>query len=335
MTTNILQYYTDTVLMVAPTKFFFNTETAWDNEFMNQIEDDSDLACGNEEAQQTKVGIDFIAAQEHQNLVQKIEESGISVIKYEQQADDLPDSLFPNNWVSSHKYPNSIDEKGVVCVYPMKVPTRQREVNYDIVRHLTGDEGHTIDFTNYNHVGKALEGTGVLIFDPANRKIYAGISQRWELDVLENFLENFNQNFSSPFKLVTFTAKTATGTPIYHTNVMMSILSDHAAICLEAIQDPEERERVIQELSSPELNDYPKRIIDISLDEVYQMWGNILCVVNNKAEPWVIMSSTAFNGFSEEHLHELESHYRIIHSDVSTIEKIGGGSARCMVAEVF
>mmetsp|Transcript_2792 Transcript_2792/g.3256 ORF Transcript_2792/g.3256 Transcript_2792/m.3256 type:complete len:154 (-) Transcript_2792:301-762(-) len=153
----------------------------------------------------------------------------------------------------------------------MKAPTRQREVNPEIIKELLGDDGHVIDFTGYNNVHKTLEGTGVLIFDPANFKIYAGISQRCEKDVLEHFVESFNKLSSTPFKLVTFTAKTKSGTPIYHTNVMMSVLSEHAAICLEAIQDIEERERIVTELTSPELNKYPKTIIDISLDEVYKM----------------------------------------------------------------
>ena len=116
---------------------------------------------------------------------------------------------------------------------------------------------------------------------------------------------------------------------------MMSILSHHAVICLDSISDPEEKEKVVNELSSPDLNEFPREIIDLSPDEILTMWGNILWVVDNQGKAWVIMSSTAFNGYSDENRKELESHYKIIHSDVSTIEKIGGGSARCMVAEVF
>jgi hypothetical protein len=202
--------------MVEPTKFFFNTETAADNEFMNEMDVDAET-------------INKKAIAEHQGLRQAIEEAGVSVIKYAQQEDDLPDSLFPNNWVSTHRYPGTMDEK-VVCVYPMKVPTRQREVNPKIVEHLAGSNGHVIDMTRYNDVSLALEGTGVLIFDSVNRKIYAGLSQRCELQVLEHFLELFNSKSQKPFKLVTFKATTASGTPIYHTNVMMSILSDHAVI---------------------------------------------------------------------------------------------------------
>ena len=135
--------------------------------------------------------------------------------------------------------------------------------------------------------------------------------------------------------MVTFTSTTHSGTPIYHTNVMFSILSSHAVVCLESIQDLEEREKLIRELSSPELNRFPRRIVDITLEEVGNMCGNILCVLDNAEEPCIIMPSTAYYGFSVENRDELEANYKIIHSDVSTIEKIGGGSARCMVAEVF
>lgn len=328
-----LKYYAKTVMMVEPTKFFYNQETACDNEFMNDVDDDNMT----EEATPTNemsFGVDNIAVKEHQALRQKIEDSGVSVMCYQQQADDLPDSVFPNNWVSVHHYPELMEQK-VVWVYPMKAKNRQREVNPNIVSDLMGPEGHCIDFTGYTDFNKSLEGTGVLIFDPLNQKIYAGLSQRCEKDVLEHFCENLNAVSTHPWKLVTFWATTPSGTPIYHTNVMMSILSDHAAICLESIRDVEERERVVKELTSPELNRFPREIIDLSLEEVFQMGGNILWVVNRENEPCVIMSSTAYNGFTDENRKTLEGTYKIIHSDVSTIEKVGGGSARCMVAEVF
>jgi hypothetical protein len=159
----------------------------------------------------------------------------------------------------------------VVCVYPMKVPTRQREVNYKIVEEILEQDGVIIDLTRFCDQGLALEGTGVLIFDPVNRKIYANISQRCELEALTYFVEVLNTHSKSPFKLVTFSAKTHSGTSIYHTNVMFSMLSEHAVVCLESIQDLEEREKVIDEITSPELNDYPRKIIDISLEEVGKM----------------------------------------------------------------
>ena len=177
MSSKVLKYFANRVLMVEPTKFFFNIETALDNEFMNDIEHEGDASSSNEGEQAQRHEIELTAAKEHQDLVQKIEENGVSVVKYKQQADDLPDSVFPNNWVSIHKYPDTLDE-GMVCVYPMKVPTRQREVNYDIVRDLSTEEGHIVDLTHFTSSEKALEGTGVLIFDAANHKIYAGISQR-------------------------------------------------------------------------------------------------------------------------------------------------------------
>jgi len=308
-------------MMVEPTKFFFNAETAKDNEFMHDVQEDNEVIAKQ-------------AIEEHQTLRKRIEEAGVEVVKYIQQEEDLPDSLFPNNWISTHKYPGLIENR-VVCVYPMKAPTRQREVNYKIVDEFMEASGHCIDMTSYCDKELALEGTGVLIFDAPNKKIYANISQRCEKEVLEHFLELFNSKSKEPFRLVTFTAKTHSDTAIYHTNVMLSILSDHAVICLESIQDEEERDKVIEELTSSELNDFPRKIIDISLEEVGNMCGNIICVIDKAEQPCVIMPSTAYYGYTSSNRDELETHYKIVHADVSTIEKIGGGSARCMVAEVF
>ena len=307
--------------MVEPTQFFFNTETAIDNEFMHKTEDDTET-------------VNQKAIEEHKGLCKAIQDAGVDVLTYYQQSEDLPDSLFPNNWFSTHKYPGLIDNR-IICVYPMKAPTRQREVNPKIIEDLTEESGKSLDLTGFNDKGGVLEGTGALIFDPVNRKVYANISQRCEADVLDHFLSNFNELSKEPFKSVTFEARTASDTPIYHTNVMLAILSDHAVVCLESIKNEEEREKVRQELTNPDLNIHPKKLIDISLAEVDQMWGNVICVLNKSGEPCIIMSSTAFNGFTKEHKEELESHYKLIHSDVSLIEKIGGGSARWMVAEVF
>ena len=307
--------------MVEPTQFFFNTETATDNEFMHKTEDDNE-------------SVNKKAIEEHRALSKAIQDAGVEVVTYYQQSEDLPDSLFPNNWFSTHKYPGLLDSR-LICVYPMKAPTRQKEVNLKIVEDLSEESGKTIDFTGYTEKGGVLEGTGALIFDPVNRKVYANISQRCEADVLEHFLTSFNEISKEPIKAVTFESRTASDTPIYHTNVMLAILSDHAVVCLESIKNEDEREKVKQELTSSELNVHPRKLIDISLAEVDKMWGNVICVLNKSDEPCVIMSSTAFNGFTQEHKEELESHYKLIHADVSLIEKIGGGSARWMVAEVF
>ena len=167
-------------MMVEPTHFFFNTETAKDNEFMTEVDEDSSIVSKK-------------AIQEHRDLSKAIQDAGISVVKYQQQADDLPDSLFPNNWISSHYYPTNLDKK-LVCIYPMKAPSRQREVNSKIVEDLAGESGTVIDMTHYTELNIALEGTGVLIFDAPNSKIYANISQRCDMEALNHFLEVFNSH---------------------------------------------------------------------------------------------------------------------------------------------
>jgi hypothetical protein len=202
--------------MVEPTLFFFNAETATDNEFMHKTEDDNET-------------INKSAIEEHNKLSKAIQDAGVDVVTYHQQSEDLPDSLFPNNWFSTHKYPGLIDSR-LICIYPMKAPTRQREVNPKIVEEQSEESGKSIDFTGYTKKGGVLEGTGALIFDPVNRKVYANISQRCEADVLDDFLSSFNEISKEPFKAVTFEARTASDTPIYHTNVMLAILSEHAVV---------------------------------------------------------------------------------------------------------
>ena len=218
----------------------------------------------------------------------------------------------------------------------MKCVTRQREVNYKIVKDLSDHKnGHIINLTGLNKQNKVLEGTGALIFDPANHKVYAGISQRCQKQVLNKFLKEFNSISKTPFKSVTFSAKMDTNKPIYHTNVMMALLTNHAVVCLDSVQDEEERKNLKKELTSKSLNKHPRKIINISIKEMQQMCGNVICLRSKNDEPVVVMASTAYNGFTSKNKKLLEKNYKIVHSDVHTIEEIGGGSARCMVAEVF
>lgn len=316
-------YYASKVLMVEPTNFFYNKETAEDNEFMNEVDMD------NKEIQRK-------AKEEHGRLVDAITDAGVEVLLYKQKAKDSPDSIFPNNWLTTHMYPGMM-EHPLVWVYPMKAPTRQKEVNYEIVDDLLNSmpKSHLIDFTAYHDYGEACEGTGVLIFDAPNKSVYANLSQRCKPDAFSHFIEVFNDNITETFELVTFSAKTKTGKPIYHTNVMFSMLPYHGVVCLESFENDQEHQKIKEEIEDKHLNVHPRKIVDLSLKEVHQMWGNILGVKNDQDEFWVIMSEKAYNGFTEAHRNELESNYKIIKADVETIENVGGGSARCMVAEIF
>ena len=307
--------------MVEPTNFYFDKQTAGDNEFMHDQEISTEKL--------TKE-----VKEEHQGLVKEIESNGITVMKYFQMEDDLPNSLFPNNWISTHKCEGIIEDR-LVCVYPMEWENRQREVNKKMIEDLKNGDGEVIDMTDYVKKEKYLEGTGALVFDMANLKIYANVSGRCADEPLHEFVENFNSKTKKPFKLVKFDAKNPDGTSIYHTNVMMSIVGDHWIVSLDSLVDEDEKNKVIEELTSTETNEFPKKIIDISREELEHMCGNVIGLVNSEGKPCVVMSSTAYNGYTKEHFDELKSHYKMIHSDCSKIENIGGGSARCMIAEIF
>lgn len=221
--------------------------------------------------------------------------------------------------------------------YPMKCENWQREFNVKLVQDMmklgTG-KNEFVDFAHHHYKGKYLEGTGVLIFDTINLKVYVNISPWADANLLTSYLENFNSFQKSPYSAITFKA-TNDGHPIYHTNVMLGILTDHAVVSLESVKSKKEKQALIEGLTSTESNSRPKKLIDISLKEVNEFCGNVLQVLNDKDEECVIMSTRAYKGFSEQNRKTLEDRYWIVHSDLSTIEHIGGGSARCLIAEVY
>eukprot|EP00349_Pseudokeronopsis_sp_Brazil_P000630 CAMPEP_0202957366 /NCGR_PEP_ID=MMETSP1396-20130829/1777_1 /ASSEMBLY_ACC=CAM_ASM_000872 /TAXON_ID= /ORGANISM="Pseudokeronopsis sp., Strain Brazil" /LENGTH=200 /DNA_ID=CAMNT_0049674809 /DNA_START=426 /DNA_END=1028 /DNA_ORIENTATION=+ len=182
---------------------------------------------------------------------------------------------------------------------------------------------------------QALEGTGSLIFDSVNKKIYCSLSERADKELAEEFLEQFNSHSKNPYSLVLWHSKDQNGNPIYHTNVVMASLKDHTVLVSESIHDLKEREKVIEEITMPSLNRKPKKIIDLNYQEMMNMAGNMIMVENNKGEPCVVMSEKARKALRPHNLSEIENNYRIISSNLETIEYIGGGSARCMIAELF
>ena len=181
-----------------------------------------------------------------------------------------------------------------------------------------------------------MEGTGSLLFDVENRKVYCGLSERADKVLFDSFIEKLNGLTKTPFKGVSWHSSDPTGNSVYHTNVVMAILKDHVILCTESIKDPEVRSNVIKELTSPELNTSPKQLIDISYDEMLNMAGNMIMVQSKASGDFcVIMSERARKGLTEANRQILERHYKIISADLAMIETIGGGSARCMVAEIY
>jgi hypothetical protein len=293
------------ILMVRPAAFCSNVQTAVNNSFQ-QPGDDADTARK--------------ALEEFDAMVALLRSNKVTVTVVQDTAEPhTPDSIFPNNWFSLHK-------DGLLVLYPMFAPNRQQERTkpvLQVIRQLQGT-GSTIDFTAYEQQGLFLEGTGSLVPDRVNRIAYACLSQRTSAQLVQEWCRIMQ------YTPVLFTATDTRGRLIYHTNVMMCVADEYAVICLECIADAAERAAVAQSLATA-----GKEIIDITPAQVNSFAGNMLQVVNTDGEKLLVMSSQAYHALSTEQINRLQHHNRILHTALNTIETAGGGSARCMMAEVF
>lgn len=300
---------TDTVLMIEPIAFGYNAETAKNNYF--QVE-------------QTGSDIQSKALAEFNTFVGKLREKGINVITIKDTLEPhTPDSIFPNNWVSFHK-------DGKVVLYPMFASNRRVERREDILETIgnLGFEIDEIDDWSFSETqGHFLEGTGSMIFDHDNKIAYGSVSLRLDEKLFREFCTKYG------FTPVVFHSYQTVGTerlPIYHTNVMMCVADKFVVICLDCIDDELEREKVIETIKNS-----GKEIIEISEEQMQQFAGNMLQVQNKEGEKFLVMSQTAYQSLTKEQVAAIEKYCEIIYSDLNTIEVNGGGSARCMLAEVF
>ena len=301
---------TNSILMIRPINFGYNKETAKDNHY--QIKD-SIIKNSNESAQK-----------EFDNMVMNLKQNGISVhVFQDDKNDDTPDSIFPNNWVSFH-------ENGDVGLYPMYAKNRRLERRPEVLEFLES-EGFTIsnvvDYSSAESENKFLEGTGSMILDRENRVAYCSISNRSNEDLFIEFCEDFE------FTPALFNSYQSVGNkrlPIYHTNVMMCVASDYAIVCLDSIDDKKQRKNV-----SNFINNTGKKLIEISENQVESFAGNMLELLNDKGESILVMSSSAEDSLNENQKNIIKKYSRIVSSDINTIEACGGGSARCMMAEIF
>ena len=298
-----------TVLMVEPIAFSYNAQTAGNNYF--QVEQkDADI--------QTK------ALEEFNSFVDKLKSKGINVITVKDTLDPhTPDSIFPNNWVSFH-------DDGKVVLYPMFAPNRRVERRADILEILK-DNGFEIteieDLSHFENQQKFLEGTGSMIFDHDHNIAYGSVSLRLDEELFRQFCQKFG------FRPVVFHSYQNAGDqrlPIYHTNVMMCVADKFVVICLDCIDDELEREKVQEVIKST-----GKEIIEISEDQLQQFAGNMLQVQNEAGDKFLVMSESAYKSLTTEQISAIEKYCEIIYSDLNTIETNGGGSARCMLAEVL
>ncbi len=295
-------------MMVRPATFGYNEETATNNAFQS-----NDTSRSPEEVQ-------ALARKEFDQFVEKLRSHGIEVIVIEDTPEPVKtDAVFPNNWISFH-------DSGEIITYPMFSPIRRRERRADVIQtmqerfrfsqtlHLEKEFGETDDF---------LEGTGSMILDRENKLVYACVSIRTHPELVKKLAEHLG------YTVVLFHALDKNGQQIYHTNVMMAIGETFAVICLDCIPE-EEQVYVIRHLGQTN-----KKIISISLEQMEAFAGNMLQVRNKLGETFLVMSEQAYQSLTQEQIDLIEAETRILYSPLSTIETYGGGSARCMMAEVF
>lgn len=301
---------TDRVLMIKPVRFYYNAQTAVNNAYQKDLQEDPNL-------------VEKRALNEFDSLVNKMKDVGIHVnVIQDTSTPYTPDSIFPNNWFSSHC-------DNTLIVYPMFAENRRLErVKFlPTLKNLFTHSIDVIDLTSFEKENKFLEGTGALVLDRVNKIAYCSLSPRANEDVLSEFCKITNYRSVKFHSTQNFNNKE---TPIYHTNVMMGVTENFVVICLDAITDSNERENVKTSIINS-----GKEIIDISLDQVLKFCGNVLELKNSQGKRYTLMSETAFNGFTKEQIDVIKKSSEIIYSDISTIEIYGGGSVRCMIAELF
>ena len=301
---------TNSILMIRPINFGYNEETAQDNHY--QIKD-SIIKNSNESAQK-----------EFDNMVKNLRQNGIFVHVFQDDENDYtPDSIFPNNWVSFH-------ENGDIGLFPMCAKNRRLERRPEVLEFLES-EGYTIfnvvDYSSAESENKFLEGTGSMILDRENRVAYCSISNRSNEDLFIEFCEDFE---FTPVIFNSFQSVRGKRLPIYHTNVMMSIATDYVIICLDSIDDKKQRKNV-----SNFIIESGKKLIEISEKQLESFAGNMLELVNENDESVLVMSKSAEDSLNVNQKNTITNYSRIVSCDINTIEACGGGSARCMMAEIF
>ena len=297
---------TSHVMMIRPHAFGYNAETAQNNAFQHNPGVDKSGEVSEK------------ALSEFEEFVQLLQKEGISVTVLEDSKTPLkPDAVFPNNWISFH-------EDGTIVTYPMYSKLRRKERREDLINDLKSSfqilhQIHLEDFENHHQY---LEGTGSMVLDRVNKIAYACISERTDKELLQEWCERMG------YVPLTFSA-ISNGKPIYHTNVMMAIGSKIAVVCLDCLPDMNERNALKEQLSRHH------EVVEITDEQVQSFAGNMLALKNNNGEELMVMSSRALASLTEQQKKTIEKYSRIVASPIQTIEDVGGGSARCMIAEVF
>lgn len=258
-------------------------------------------------------------------------EAGIKVAVYNQAHLDAIDSVWPD-WFTMQRGDNIPD--GVFSLFPMRYDSRRKERDVKIIEDIKKTCKHFIDLTPLEAKNEFLEGKGSVIYDHRNCKIYCNISQRATLPALNAYIEELNKISKKPWTAIHFSAKDKKGVPIYHTDCLFQLLNKHALVCLSSLTETD-KAKVISELTSPEKNITPYELMDISFEEAETMCCNVLNVINDKNENVLLISKLAERNYSKDHKEILDAHYKIVANDVETLEFVGGGSTRCLLAEYF
>ncbi|GAB3425212.1 citrulline utilization hydrolase CtlX [Niabella aquatica] len=296
---------TSHILMIRPAAFAYNPQTAINNHFQKIS---------------APLNIHQKALEEFDGFVHILRAGGIDVTVIEDEPEPhTPDAVFPNNWVSFH-------EDGTVVIYPMFAPNRQLERNKNSIATIKESFfiRSTMDLTGYEKQGIFLEGTGSMVLDRDHYLAYACLSPRTCPTALYDFCDAMG------YQPVLFNAFDAGGNEIYHTNVMMCIADQYAIICLESIRDTVQKQMLVSRLTET-----GKEIIEISRKQMNQFVGNMLQLENTAGDQLLVMSTRAFHSLHEDQVSLLRSFNPIIHAPLNNIEDNGGGSARCMIAEIF
>lgn len=303
---------TNTILMIRPVSFRMNEQTAVNNYYQQEIEDASARS------------IQARALQEFNDFVTKLRDRGVHVIVVDDNLEqDTPDSIFPNNWISFH-------ESGDIGVFPMFAENRRRERREDILDRIE-EEGfeirNVIDYTSAEEEGLFLEATGSIVLDRGSRLAYCALSARADEGLFMEFCEDFEY---TPVVFHAYQSVEGKRKLIYHTNVMMAITQKNVVICLDCIDDAKERKHVIEQIRRS-----GKNLVEITEEQVENFAGNMLQVRGGSGQPITVMSKAAYDCLTPEQRAVLQAEAELLYSDLTTIETCGGGSARCMMAEVF
>jgi len=299
--------------MIRPLAFNYNVQTAVNNHYQNANDFDSN---SNQ--------INLTAQTEFDNFVLKLRSFGVDVIVFQDDDKfDTPDSVFPNNWISFHS-------NGDIALYPMFAENRRNERREDVVKYIEKNRyliNDVIDYSSAEESNIFLEGTGSIVLDRLNRKAYCAVSERSNEELLIEFCEDFEY---TPVVFNAFQSVNEARELIYHTNVMMCVADNFVIICLDCIDDKKEKNNVIAHLQ-----DDGKEIIEISENQVNSFAGNMLQILDRNSNSLLIMSESAYNVLTRAQKDIINKYAKIVFSSLNTIETYGGGSARCMMAEVF